>query len=213
MTGHEHTETPMPMFPLQSVLVPAAPLPLHVFEPRYQALMRDVMKTEAREFGVVMIERGSEVGGGDVRSRVGTVARILDAERAPDGRWALIALGTRRVDVVEWLEDDPYPRALVVDRPDGPWTVEADAAVADAEPLVRRALALKAEIGDPAPAATVELDDVPATKGWQLIAVAPILTIDRHTLLRLDDPVERIRRLAALVDDEIEVLAHRIRGL
>lgn len=209
----EHTETPMPMFPLQSVLVPAAPLPLQVFEARYQALMHDVMRTEAREFGVVMIERGSEVGGGDVRSRVGTVARILDAERAPDGRWGVIALGTRRVDVVEWLEDDPYPRALVVDRPDGPWTEEADAAVAEVEPIVRRALALKAEIGDPAPAATVELDDLPVTKAWQLVAVAPILTIDRHGLLRLDDPVERMRRLRGLVDEEIEALAHRLRGL
>lgn len=209
----EHTETPMPMFPLQSVLVPAAPLPLHVFEPRYQVLMHDVMTSESREFGVVMIERGSEVGGGDVRSRVGTVARILDAERAPDGRWGVIALGTRRVDVVEWLEDDPYPRALVVDRPDGPWTAEADAAVAEVEPIVRRALALKAEIGDPAPAATVELDDLPVTKAWQLVAVAPILTIDRHALLRLDDPVERMHRLRALVDEEIDALAHRLRGL
>ena len=209
----EHTETPMPMFPLQSVLVPAAPLPLHVFEPRYQVLMHDVMTSESREFGVVMIERGSEVGGGDVRSRVGTVARILDAERAPDGRWGVIALGTRRVDVVEWLEDDPYPRALVVDRPDGPWTAEADAAVAEVEPIVRRALALKAEIGDPAPAATVELDDLPVTKAWQLVAVAPILTIDRHALLRHDDPVERMHRLRALVDEEIDALAHRLRGL
>ena len=50
-------------------------------------------------------------------------------------------------------------------------------------------------------------------KAWQLIAVAPILTIDRHELLRLDDPVERMRRLRALVDEEIETLAHRLRGL
>ena len=201
------------MFPLQSVLVPAAPLPLHVFEDRYRALMHDVMKTDAREFGVVMIERGSEVGGGDVRSRVGTIARILDAERAPDGRWGVIALGSGRVDVVEWLEDDPYPRALVVDRPDGPWTSDADEAVASVEPVVRRALALKAEVGDPAPAATVELDELAVTKAWQLIAVAPILTIDRYGLLRLDDPVERMRRLGELVDEEIETLAHRLRGL
>ena len=55
------------MFPLGTVLVPKAVVPLHVFEPRYQTMLADVM-TGDRKFGVVLIERGSEVGGGDVRA-------------------------------------------------------------------------------------------------------------------------------------------------
>ncbi|HEX5095168.1 MAG TPA: LON peptidase substrate-binding domain-containing protein, partial [Acidimicrobiia bacterium] len=54
------------MFPLGTVLFPHALLPLQVFEPRYRVMMRNLLDGE-REFGVVLIERGSEVGGGDVR--------------------------------------------------------------------------------------------------------------------------------------------------
>ena len=62
----------MPMFPLGTVLLPSVLLPLHIFEERYRTLIRDVLDAD-REFGVVLIERGSEVGGGDTRSSVGTL--------------------------------------------------------------------------------------------------------------------------------------------
>src|SRR5262245_7927664 len=115
------------MFPLGSVLVPGMLLPLQVFEPRYHALVRDCVAGDG-EFGVVLIERGSEVGGGDVRTCLGTVAHILRVEQLPDGRLALAAVGTRRLRVTAWLEDDPYPRAEVEDWPDDP----DDPAAADA---------------------------------------------------------------------------------
>ena len=84
----------MPMFPLGTVLFPYAVLPLHVFEPRYRVMTRRCLDGD-REFGVVLIERGSEVGGGDVRFGVGTIARIVQVAetarrrlRARDGRLA-----------------------------------------------------------------------------------------------------------------------------
>ena len=86
------------MFPLGTVLFPGAVLPLHVFEPRYRQLVRDCTLGD-REFGVVLIERGSEVGGGDVRSMAGTVARIVQARRDADGRCVLVTVGTRRIRV------------------------------------------------------------------------------------------------------------------
>ncbi len=98
------------MFPLGTVLFPSLFLPLHVFEPRYRVLARRCMDGD-REFGVVLIERGSEVGGNDVRTMVGTVAQIVDATELDDGRWVLGTVGTRRVRVREWLADDPFPRA------------------------------------------------------------------------------------------------------
>ena len=102
----------MAMFPLGTVLLPSAVLPLHVFEPRYRQLVRDCLDRDG-EFGVVLIERGNEVGGGDNRTSVGTVARLVEAVPFGDGRWALAAVGTRRIRVRRWLEDDPYPRAEV----------------------------------------------------------------------------------------------------
>ena len=85
--------TRLAMFPLGTVLLPGAVLPLHVFEPRYRTLVADCLAGEP-EFGVVLIERGSEVGGGDVRRDVGTVARIVEVAELPDGRSALVTVGT-----------------------------------------------------------------------------------------------------------------------
>ena len=88
----------MPMFPLGTVLFPHALLPLHVFEPRYRLMTERVLRGDG-EFGVVLIERGSEVGGGDTRFDVGTVARVVRAQELPDGGYALATVGIRRIRV------------------------------------------------------------------------------------------------------------------
>src|SRR4051794_29363897 len=103
----------MPMFPLGSVLLPGAVLPLHVFEPRYRTLVDACLAADEHEFGVVLIDRGHEVGGGDVRRRAGTVARMMQVAELEAGRYAVVAVGTRRIRVERWLDDDPYPRADV----------------------------------------------------------------------------------------------------
>ena len=96
----------LPMFPLGTVLLPGMVLPLHVFEPRYRQLVQDCEAGDG-EFGVVLIERGSEVGGGDVRTDVGTVAKIVQSQSLPDGRYLLATVGARRLRVERWLDDDP----------------------------------------------------------------------------------------------------------
>src|SRR5258707_10636188 len=102
----------LPMFPLGSVLFPYALMPLHVFEPRYRQLVDRCLAGDGT-FGVVLIERGSEVGGGDVRFDVGTRTRIHRAEQLDDGRWVLLTVGTERISVRRWLPDDPFPRAEI----------------------------------------------------------------------------------------------------
>ena len=92
------------MFPLGTVVVPGMVLPLQVFEPRYREMLQHVLAGD-RTFGVVLIERGSEVGGGDVRTDVGTLARVVRAEEQPDGRWAVVALGVGRIRVDRWALD------------------------------------------------------------------------------------------------------------
>ena len=119
----------LPMFPLGSVVLPGVGLPLQIFEPRYRALVMTCL-TQDRLFGSVLIERGSEVGGGDQRGTVGALIRIVQAEEAPDGRWAVMGVGIERLRVLEWLPDDPFPRALVEVWPDGVTTSETDFLVA-----------------------------------------------------------------------------------
>ena len=106
-----------PMFPLGTVLFPGATLPLHIFEERYRSLVQRCVSGDEL-FGIVLIEKGHEVGGGDVRSSVGCLARILEHRKFPDGRWALVVRGESRFSVDEWLPDNPYPQARISDFPD-----------------------------------------------------------------------------------------------
>ena len=65
------------MFPLEAAMLPGEELPLRIFEPRYSAMISDCLAGTG-EFGVVLIQAGREVGGGDVRSDVGALARIVE---------------------------------------------------------------------------------------------------------------------------------------
>jgi uncharacterized protein len=201
----------LPMFPLGAVLVPGAVLPLHIFEPRYRVLMFDCLRGEP-EFGVVLIERGFEVGGADERFGIGTVARIVEASELPDGRWVIAAVGTERLRVTGWMPDDPYPVAAVERLADAGWD-DADAVVlARAEAQVRRGLALCAELGQPGPAATVELSADRAAAAWQLVAVAPLGAYDKQRLLEIDGRGARLEALAGLAEEQATMLAYRLAG-
>ena len=200
----------MPMFPLGTVLVPYLVMPLHVFEERYRTMTKDCMAGD-REFGVVLIERGFEVGGGDDRFSVGTVARIVQADELPDGRWALLTVGSRRIHVEEWLPEDPYPRAMVTELEGAPVGPEHAGALAAAERVVRRALALKTELGEGAAApATFELAGDPDVASWQLSAFAPIGPVDRLRILAAADPDERLAVLTAVAEEACALLEFRL---
>jgi Lon protease-like protein len=201
----------LPMFPLQSVLFPSAVLPLHVFEPRYRELTRHALDGD-REFGVTLIERGSEVGGGDARFAIGTRAHIVEAAELPDGRWALVAVGVRRISVVRWLPDAPFPQAEVDDLSEPAPGPDVGALRAEAERWLRRALALRAELGYPAAPATVELADDPVTAAFQIGALAPMGPADAQRVLQVANTDDRLRLLAQLLEEETDVLEQRASG-
>jgi len=198
------------MFPLGTVLLPSVFLPLHVFEPRYREMTRVCLAGD-HEFGVVLIERGSEVGGGEVREQVGTVARILEAVELPDGRWAIGAVGTRRIRVNEWLADDPYPRAEVELLPDDGSPADAAGDVAELERDLRRVSALAAELGQPA-AVGITLSDDAAQASFEAAAAAPLGPLDAQRLLELDDTAARLAGLRDLLAEQAELLRHRLSG-
>ncbi len=206
-----HPSVTMPMFPLGTVLFPFALLPLHVFEPRYRLMVQHVMNGD-REFGVVLIERGSEVGGGDTRFDVATVARIVQSSELPDGRFALGTVGIRRVQVRRWLDDDPYPRAEVVpldeaadEAPDG----DADsgarrATLADARQRVVTAMDAVTEIArrvDPRLTEAPVLDADPARASYEAASIAPIGPLDAQRVLATPDAKSRLELLAVLLAD------------
>lgn len=189
------------MFPLGSVLAPHMVLPLHVFEPRYRAMLDDLLADDGDgEFGVVLITRGHEVGGGDLRSDVGTVARVLRAEQLDEERWFVIAVGTQRIRVEGWLPDDPYPRAEVETLQDD-HDEEADAVLADVLPRLRRVLALQTELGHADMPATFEVAEDPATACWQAVVLAPLTPFDAQRVLAVDRCAARLQLLDELLAD------------
>jgi Lon protease-like protein len=201
----------LPMFPLGSVLVPGAVLPLHIFEPRYRVLMFDCVRAEP-EFGVVLIERGFEVGGGDQRYSIGTLARITEAAELPDGRWVIAVVGTQRIRIEEWLADDPYPLAMVERLAEPSPGAGHVTERAKAESEVRRGLALCRRLGLAGPDPVTELAADPAAAAWQLVAMAPLGSYDKQRLLEIDDVASRLSTLAVLAEEQATVLAQRLGG-
>ncbi len=167
------------MFPLGSVLFPYTPLPLRVFEPRYLTMIGHLLDEDDPEFGVVLIERGHEVGGGDRRSRAGTMARLLTVSAGAEVLHA-VAVGTGRFTVDRWMDDAPFPRAEVTPLPELTWNDALAPLRTEAEAIVRRVLA-RTETGWDA---DTELSDDPVAAAWQLAAIAPLGEYDRYTLLQ-----------------------------
>jgi uncharacterized protein len=190
--------TAFPMFPLGSVLFPSMPLPLRVFEPRYLALLSDIRPDEPSEFAVVLIERGSEVGGGEHRFTVGTVAQITELDASEDFV-VLIAEGTRRVEVTRWLEDDPYPKAELRVLDDLVWSDALTPLRNRAELAVRALLELATELTGEGWPSDIQLADDPIAACWQLAAIAPLGPLDQVELLSSPDVATLLVRLIDLV--------------
>jgi Lon protease-like protein len=199
----ELVAVPLPMFPLGGVAFPGSVVPLRIFEPRYRQLATDLQRGDGR-FGIVLIERGSEVGGGEVRTGVGTRMRVSEAQQFDNGEWAIVAVGEERIRVVTWLPDDPYPLALVeTPSPDEP-SSEANAM---AESAVRRALELAAQLGYEIPPVDDVLVADPATRQWQLAGLTPAGAVDRQRILAADTAERRAEVIATIALDAAEIFA------
>ncbi|HCB33763.1 MAG TPA: hypothetical protein DEP66_06985 [Acidimicrobiaceae bacterium] len=221
MTAHDDDDDDTPMFPLGMPLLPANTVALRVFEPRYHALVRRCLENDAA-FGIVLIERGHEVGGGDTRGDVGCLARIVRHERVADGSRMISASGVGRIVVDRWLADDPYPRAVVRPWPDELQRVER-AALRDVVAQVRRVRALLVERGAPptAGAADRDLDEIAAgaadpdsTSAWTflLAGLSAAGPYDLRRLLCAPGPADRLSLLAEVLDDSLALLEARPDG-
>ena len=201
--------TQLAMFPLGSVLFPHMPVMLRVFEDRYLVMLAQILQNEPAEFGITLIERGQEVGGGELRFTTATVAEITEIDTDEDVV-LLVAEGGRRVTVDEWLDDDPYPRADVTLLTELEWDESLRPLRDRAEEVVRRVLALASEFGDQQWSATVELaeDDVAAV--WQLAAIAPLGPIDQIALLGAASTRELLDSLVELCVAAEEILHLRL---
>ncbi len=190
------------MFPLAAVVFPFTELPLHVFEGRYQCLTRDVLLGD-KEFGICLISRGCEVGGGDERVSVGTRVRVELAAPLDGDRWILVTKGIERISVREWLPDDPYPRALVEPMPVEDPVVPHETVV-ETLAAVKSLRRLQAEFSDGWSASCVNLPiEEPASAApWMLCAMSPLSLADHQSLLEVPDNWSRLALLRKLCEEK-----------
>ena len=212
----------LPVFPLGTVLFPGLVLPLHIFEERYRALVRDLVASPEdgpHEFGVVTLRRGTEALTTDTEDGpaadpppiqaddlypVGCTAELRQVSELPDGRFDIMTVGRRRFTLLDVKQgDEPYLTADVDWLPD-------ESPDETAELLAPRALAaFRAYLELLRPDSEV-LDAVPgdATVLSHLIAATAQLTTDeRQLLLAAPDTATRLRTELKLLNRESGLLA------
>lgn len=196
----------MPMFPLGTVLLPHMPLPLRIFEERYLKLLGDLMLSENPEFGVVLIQRGSEVGGGDGRFDLGTIASVTEIGTT-EQFYGLQSIGTKRFQVNAWLPDDPYPIADIDFLPDLIWDDNLMPARVHLETKVRKLLAFASEFGDLQYGADIQFSPDPMEACWQLAGVLPVGQLDQIDLLGSQSAEELLQITNEIVNGATETLS------
>lgn len=197
----------LPLFPLGTVLVPGATLPLQIFEPRYVALLADLLVDDGRdgppEFGVVAIREGHEVGTTGVRALhdVGCVARLTRVATLGDQRYLVACEGSRRFRLEGLIEDEeaaPYAVGHVrwLDEPAGdPAALTAlGEQLRDALTAFRRAVS-----GD---TDELELPQDPKALSYAVTAAIDLDLADRQRLLEAPDTQQRLRLALRLVRRE-----------
>ena len=195
----------IPLFPLGSVLFPGMPLALRVFEERYLKMMGAILDEDTPQFGVVLIERGHEVGGGEQRFGVGTLAEVLEIA-APDGPLAVVAKGTRRFRVTTWLEDDPYPRAEVELLESLTNDSGSEASLVQTEQVVRDTLRYLESLTDDLPwSSDIDLSTDNEERLWQLAGISPLGPLDHQDFLQETSMASLSTKIQTTVSEALEV--------
>jgi Lon protease-like protein len=174
------------------------PLSLRIFEERYLKLLGDLVLEETPEFGVVLIEKGPEVGGGEKRLPIGTIASVIDIGTL-EQFYGIESVGSQRFRVNAWLPDDPYPMADIDFIPDLIWDDSLMPARVHLETKVRKLLAFASEFGDLQYGSDTELSDDPMDACWQLAGVLPVGQLDQIDLLNSQSADELISRTYEIV--------------
>ncbi len=205
----------LPMFPLEVAMLPGEELPLRIFEPRYAALVQTCLAADDPAFGVVLIEAGREVGGGDSRSDVGALAHITEHADLGAGRYRLKCVIGERFRVLEWQPDNPYPQAAVELWPDQPGDPVDVAAIRDIEDRMVGLFERIAEVrGVQVNARDIVLgaDESGDAAKW-LYALAtrlPIGQADKYAVLAAPTAAERVVALSEAVDTVIAMVEFQL---
>jgi uncharacterized protein len=190
----------IPLFPLSAVLFPGLFFPLHIFEQRYRDMIRDLLdRDEPREFGVVLIRQGREVGEDGVKALhpTGCIADLRGIEPYPDGRSDIVTVGGRRFEFYDLDRSASYLQADVefLGEPVGDDAASQAFAVTHAFASYRAILSGEA-------ATSVDLPDDPLVLSYAVAAALVIGAGEKQQLLEAPDATSRLRQEHELLQRE-----------
>ncbi|MFL1454461.1 LON peptidase substrate-binding domain-containing protein [Marinobacter sp. GN3S48] len=185
----------VPLFPLNSIVLPKGRIPLQLFEPRYIDMLTRCLK-EDRGFVVVMLREGLETAKEAAFYDIGTYVRIIDFQQLDNGLLGITVEGQGKVSVVRsWQENDGLNLGDVECLMD-----EADCEVPERYtelPAVLKALFRHPVIRD----LEMDVDYSDARDvGWRLTELLPLDKQEKQRLVELQDPIERLSRLQSLLE-------------
>ena len=199
----------MPLFPLNAVVFPGVVTPLHIFEERYRALVRELLQVESvfdRVFGILAIREGYEVGDHGMQSahRVGTLVQLTEVDAYEDGRFDIEVIGRQRLRVIDSDSSGTFLRGEVelipdTDEPDS--VPEAEAALSVFETYRHRLSELRG-----GPVLTGEMPSDPAYLSYALASTCLLTLPQRQSLLEADSAQERLGTLRRTLHEEMRAM-------
>lgn len=185
----------VPLFPLNSIVLPKGRIPLQLFEARYIDMLTRCLK-EDRGFVVVLLRDGLETDTRAAFYDIGTYVRIIDFQQLDNGMLGITVEGQAKVAVVKcWKAPDGLNVGdidLLLDEGDEPVPARFSEL-----PVVLKALLKHPVVNDLD--MSVDFDDA-RDVGWRLTELLPIDKQEKQRLLELQDPLERLGRLHALLE-------------
>lgn len=185
----------VPLFPLNSIVLPKGRIPLQLFEPRYIDMLTRCLK-EDRGFVIVLLREGLETNSMAAFYDIGTYVRIVDFQQLENGLLGITAEGDYKVTVVKtWQAPDGLNMGDVE-----PLLMEEDLPVPNR--LNELSVVLKALLRHPVVSdlnMSVDFDNA-RDVGWRLTELLPLDKQEKQRLVELQDPLERLDRLHVLLE-------------
>lgn len=195
----------LPLFPLPNIVFfPHTRLPLHVFEPRYRQLIKDVMESEQR-FGIVLLRPGWEADyfGAPSVYELGTLGTVEQAVPLEDGRFNIVVRGDVRFRILDEVSRVPYRTARVIAEPEV--ARDIDKAYAQREWLADLSRQYLKYLPDQTAVPEIETVDLDALTN-ALIMSLNLDVEEKQRLLEMANVVERAESIGNELSSRIESL-------
>lgn len=191
----------LPLFPLSLVQFPGAITPLHIFEPRYRKLLKDVSESD-KIFGIIY-QRPDETVIGEEPVRVGCSVEVVATHELEDGRSNIVCVGMQRFRVLRYIETESYQQAEIEFFDDEPLLDEVDDEVESISRLLWRVITMGRRLGEVSGVPDEEPPEFPSDPQLFSTTICSYLEIEleeKQDLLELTNTTERLEHVRRILE-------------